>query len=59
MALDKPNVTAACPKDKLEFIFFFKLCIKSTALGFIVFFGLFVYICSTAYANDTEMTPYP
>ena len=46
MALDKPNVRAACPKDKLEFIFFLKLCIKSTALGFIV-------------ANDTEMTPYP
>ena len=41
MALDKPNVRAACPKNKLELIFFFKLCIKSTALGFIVFLLLF------------------
>ena len=59
MALDKPNVRAPCPKDKLEFIFFFQALHQKHSLGLYCFFGLFVYICSTAYANDTEMTPYP
>ena len=58
MALDKPNVTATCPKDKLEFIFFSSSASKAQPWA-LLFFGLFVYICSTAYANDTEMTPYP
>ena len=39
MALDKPNVRAACPKDKLEFIFFLSSASKAQpwALSFFFF----------------------
>ena len=47
------------PKGQAGIHFFFQALHQKHSLGLYCFFGLFVYICSTAYANDTEMTPYP